>query len=80
MKTFAQQIKWDFKTNGELEIRDKNGNIIYCEDLTGFWRKWEYDSQGNIIYYENSNGAIIDNRYKPSVVEIDGIKYKLAKL
>ena len=21
MKTIAQQIKWDFKTNGELEIR-----------------------------------------------------------
>ena len=54
--TIAQQIKWDFKTNGDLEIQDKNGNHIYLEYSDGFWGKWEYDSQGNQIYFENSNG------------------------
>jgi len=55
MKTVAQQIKWDFKTNGGLEIRNKNGRLIYWEDSGGFWVNREYDSQGNEIYYEDSN-------------------------
>ena len=32
MKTIAQQIKWDFEANGDLQIRDKNSNLIYFED------------------------------------------------
>ena len=56
MKTIAQQIKWDFKTNGDLEIRDKNGNRIYFENSGGFWAKREYDSNGNVIYFEDSDG------------------------
>ena len=55
-QTLGQQIKWDFKTNGDLEIRDKNGNQIYFEDSIGFWAKCEYDLEGNIIYFENSYG------------------------
>ena len=54
--TIAQQIKWDFKTNGTLQIKDKNDNLIYLEDSGGGWAKYEYDSRGNEIYYENSNG------------------------
>ena len=56
MKTIAEQIKWDFKTNGELEIKDKNGNLIYWEDSDGWWVKREYDSQGDEIYLEESDG------------------------
>jgi hypothetical protein len=52
--TIAQQIKWDFVANGNLEIKDKNGNQIYFEDSSGFWAKYEYDSQGNRIYFEKS--------------------------
>jgi hypothetical protein len=55
--TIGQQIKWDFETNGGLEILNKNGKRIYLERSDGFWAKWEYDSQGNQIYYEGSNGA-----------------------
>jgi hypothetical protein len=55
-QTIGQQIKWDFFTNGDLEIRDKNGNLTYWENSFGFWSKYEYDSQGNEIYFENSNG------------------------
>ncbi len=54
MKTIAEQIKWDFEANGTLEIKDKNGNLIYWEDSDGYWWKWEHDSQGNKIYYETS--------------------------
>ena len=54
--TIAQQIKWDFKTNGSLIIRDKNGNLIYREFSNGIWGKYERNSQGRLIYYEGSNG------------------------
>lgn len=55
-QTIGQQIKWDFETNGNLEIKDKNGNKIYFENSVGYWRKQEFDSQGNVIYLENSKG------------------------
>ena len=54
MKTIAQQINWDFKTNGKLDIKDKKGNRIYFERADGFWAKYEYDSEGKQIYFENS--------------------------
>lgn len=64
-QTIAQQIKWDFKANGFLEIRDKNGRTLYLETSSGFWAKHERDSRGNEIHYEDSGGEIVDNRPKP---------------
>jgi hypothetical protein len=81
--TIGQQIKWNFETNGDLIIRDKNVNIIYREFSNGRWAKYEYDSGGNQIYFENSLGEIRDNRPKScenKVVEIDGEKFKLVKV
>ena len=82
-QTIGQWLKWDFKTNGELVIKDKNGNRIYLELSNGYWSKREYDSKCNNTYYEDSKGNIIDNRPKPcegKIVEIDGVKYKLVKV
>ena len=82
MKTIAQQIKWDFEANGDLVIRDKNGNLIYREYSNGCWTKREYDSKGREIYFETSKCVIYNNRPKPCEVEeiiIDGVKYKLVK-
>jgi len=80
--TIGQQIKWNFETNDDLKIKDKNGKLIYWENSYGYWSKWELDSQGNEIYFENSSGVIEDKRPKPcedKIVEIEGIKYKLVK-
>ena len=63
MKTIAQQIKWDFKTNGDLQIRDKNSNLIYSELSNGVWGKYERDSQGNEIYFEDTNGFWVKWEY-----------------
>ena len=63
MKTIGQQINWDFKTNGDLVIKDKNGSYIYFEDSDGYWVKREYDSKGKEIYYENSNGFWTKREY-----------------
>ena len=82
-QTIAQQIKWDFKTNGNLAIRDKNNELIYWEDSNRVWEKSEYDSQGRLIYRENSFGRIIDKRPKScegDIVEFGGEKFKLVKI
>ena len=81
--TIAQQIKWDFEANGDLQIRDKNSNLIYFEDSDGFWVKQEYDSQGKVIYIKDSKGYLVDNRPKPcegKEIVIDGQKFKLTKV
>ena len=70
MKTIGQQIKWDFKTNGKLEIKDKNGKEIYYENSYGYWVKYEYDSKGNQIYYENLIGNWAKQEYDSQGNEI----------
>jgi hypothetical protein len=55
-QTIGQWLNWDFEANGNLEIRNKNEKLIYEEDSGGYWRKHEYNSKGNQIYYESSNG------------------------
>ena len=68
--TIAQQIKWDFKTNGDLDIRDKNDNTIYMENSYGYWTKRERDSQGNRIYFESSTGFWAKYEYDSKGKEI----------
>jgi len=77
-QTIGQWLNWDFEANGYLEINDKNGKLIYLEISGLFWTKREYDSQGNEIYIEYSDGEIIDNRI-PEVIEHKGHKYQLIR-
>jgi hypothetical protein len=74
-QTFGQWLNWDFETNGSLEILDKNENLIYFENAGG-WDRREYDSDGNVIYDECSEGIIVDNRI-PEIIEHNGRKYQL---
>ena len=75
-QTIGQWLKWDFEANGDLKIRDKNGNLIYFEASNGFWAKWEQNSQGRLIYAEDSDGKIVDNRI-PQTITYEGRKYQL---
>ena len=80
MKTIAQQLN---VTEFPFKIKDKNGKEIYYENSNEYWCKREYDSNGNVIYSENSFGDIVDKRPKGcegKVVEIDGKKYKLTEV
>jgi len=77
MKTIAQQLNWDFKTNGNLKIQGKKGNIVYWETSKGYW--WDY--QGRIIY--GSGDSVKDKQPKPcenKIIEVDGIKYEITKI
>jgi len=56
MKTIAQQINWDFEANGNLEIKNKNGEEVYFENAHHYWRKWEYTTDG-YAHFENSSGS-----------------------
>ena len=75
-QTIGQWLNWDFKANGSLKIKDRNGSYIYFETSEGYWSKREHNSQGNQIYFENSDGDILDNR-TPEVIEYNGCKYQL---
>jgi hypothetical protein len=75
-QTIGQWLNWDFEANGNLEIMDKNDYRFYGEDSSGYWFKSEFDSNGDVIYFEDSVGAIIDNR-PPEIIEHNGRKYKL---
>ena len=67
MKTIAQQLNIK---EFPFEIKDKNGNEIYCEDFNGFWSKREYNSNGNEIYYEDSDGFWRKHEYDSNGNEI----------
>ncbi len=83
MKTIAEQLGI---TNFPFKIKNERGNEIYKEWEDGFWARWEFDEQGNYIYFENSYGRIIDNRPKPKTdpnkmtIEINGKKFKLVEV
>jgi hypothetical protein len=55
-QTIGQWLKWDFEANGNLNINNKNGSLIYFEASNGFWEKYEYDSQRRTIYREDCSG------------------------
>jgi len=77
-QTIGQWLNWDFEKNGELRINNKNGDSIYVEYSDGRWRKREYDSDGNLIYDECSEGIILDNRTPEiKVIKYNGRKYQL---
>jgi len=81
MKTIGQQINWNFETNGDLVIKDKNDKPIYFENLKGNWAKWQYDSKNKEIYYEDLNGVIIDNRHKASTeLTLESLAEQVSKL
>ena len=75
-QTIGQWLNWDFEVNGNLSIKDKKGNQIYWENFCRAWHRFELDSRGEGIYYEDSSGTIIDNR-PTEVIEHNGRKYKL---
>ena len=76
-QTIGQWLNWDFKTNGNLVIKDKNGNKIYWESGSGAWTKREWDSQNREKYYEDATGHIIDNRIPEIITHTNGRKYQL---
>jgi hypothetical protein len=75
-QTIGQWLNWDFKTNGVIEILGKKRRVIYFEHSDEYWCKFEYDSKGNEIYRESSDGLIEDNR-TPEIIEHNGKKYQL---
>jgi len=85
MKTIAEQLKI---TEFPFRIGDSRGNVIYREDSNKFWMKREYDelNNDNVIYFENSDGLIIDTRSKSipeytmeELTKIVGKEFKIKK-
>ena len=47
--------------------KTNNGLDTYLEHKDGFWYKYEHNENGDIIYYEDSNGLITDKRPKQNI-------------
>lgn len=61
----------DHTGNYDIIINDSKGREIYFEGYgTNFWEKRERDSNGNILYYENSEGSWIKIEYDSEGNEI----------
>jgi hypothetical protein len=75
-QTIGQWLKWDFKANESIVIKDKNGNPIYFENSDGYWNKRKFDSLGYMIYFEDSNG-FFQYDLIPKIIEHNGRKYQL---
>ena len=56
---FNQPVFYINQTGG---VYNKNRDKIYMESTNGIWCKYGYDNNGNIIYWESSDGVIEDNR------------------
>ena len=54
---------------GKHEYADNN-MADYFIDSYGCWWKREFDDKGNVIYYENDEGVIIDERPKPKTKKV----------
>ena len=44
-------------------IKNEQGKIIYFEELSGYWIKKEFDSNGNQTRYEDSNGFWVKREF-----------------
>jgi hypothetical protein len=44
-------------------IRTEQGKAIYSEGSNGFWKRSEYDANGNQTYHEKSNGIWWKSKY-----------------
>lgn len=66
MKTIAEQLN---VKEFPFIIKNNKGNEIYHED-SDYWDKREFDDQGNIIYFEDSDGYWSKSEYDSQGNEI----------
>lgn len=56
---------------------DENGNENYFESASGYWYKKEFDKNKILIYHENNDGVLVDNRPKDVELTLEQIAEKL---
>jgi len=86
IKSFPFEVK---DNNGNLLYREDNDGYwvkkeynnngskqTYYINSYDFWFKREYDEKNNLLYYENSEGEIRDNRSKTLELTLEDIANK----
>ena len=53
-----------------FEVRNRQGNEIFCQFRSGYWYKREYDLRGNLIYLISSIGYWVKREYDADGKEI----------
>lgn len=49
-----------------VDMFDAAGNLIYSENVYGFWERWDYDSRGCLRLHEDSDGHWVRWHYDES--------------
>ena len=61
--TIAQQLNIP-QSQFPFSIKNAAGREIYRETETGFWKRWEFDSQHNkLTWFEDSDGYWVEDEY-----------------
>lgn len=53
-------MKYRVDDNGSLVIYNESGRQIFGFSRNNYWVKIDYDHEGNRIYYENSQGSVVN--------------------
>lgn len=56
-------MKYNIDHDNDLIIKNDSGKVIFAMSNDNYWFKYDHDQNGNIIYFEDSTGAI-DNYEK----------------
>jgi len=56
-------VDWDFKVNGDLDIHNSLGQIIYREQEDGLCNRWFWDERGKNYLFIDSQGYWSRNYY-----------------
>jgi len=68
---------------GSLGLYDADGSRIYNETSNGYWATLKRNADGNLLYLEDSDGVILDDRPyndKVFIEEQTGKKFKLTEV
>jgi hypothetical protein len=75
LKSFFKYYLVIFK-HGRMILKNRNGQVIYSDNISGEWYKREYDSNGNQIYFERSDGYWDKSEYDSNGNVIYGVDSK----
>lgn len=65
LKSFDTAVREEKTADGSLYIYDEKERVVFFSNGT-FWESFEYDKNGNTVFYENSNGFWIKDEFDES--------------
>jgi len=58
-----------------IELKNKDGNVVYYEDVDGNWIKYKYNDEGLLVYSEDSKGEVIGSNGNEDINLLESLSY-----